>query len=81
MYDLVVLGGGSGGLSVATAAARVGARVALVEKGQLGGECGDHREIEEPCGRLDGRWPGSPERQPDERRDQRRAGHHPQSDP
>jgi pyruvate/2-oxoglutarate dehydrogenase complex dihydrolipoamide dehydrogenase (E3) component len=39
MYDLVVLGGGSGGLSVATAAARLGARVALVEKGALGGEC------------------------------------------
>lgn len=37
MYDLVVLGGGSGGLSVATAAARVGARVALVEKGQHAG--------------------------------------------
>src|SRR5438105_8622145 len=39
MYDLVVLGGGSGGLSVAKAAARVGARVALIEKGKLGGEC------------------------------------------
>ena len=39
MYDLVVLGGGSGGLNVATAAAKVGARVALVEKYRLGGEC------------------------------------------
>lgn len=39
MYDLVVLGGGSGGLSVASAAAKVGARVALVERSQLGGEC------------------------------------------
>ncbi len=39
MYDLVVLGGGSGGLNVASAAARVGARVALVEKSHLGGEC------------------------------------------
>ncbi len=38
MYDLVVIGGGSGGLRVATAAARVGARVALVEKKRLGGE-------------------------------------------
>ena len=38
MYDLVVIGGGSGGLSVATAAAKVGARVALVEKQQVGGE-------------------------------------------
>src|SRR4051812_20335079 len=39
MYDLVVLGGGSGGLNVATAAARVGAKVALIEKHRLGGEC------------------------------------------
>jgi pyruvate/2-oxoglutarate dehydrogenase complex dihydrolipoamide dehydrogenase (E3) component len=39
MYDLVVLGGGAGGLNVASAAARVGARVALIEKHQLGGEC------------------------------------------
>jgi pyruvate/2-oxoglutarate dehydrogenase complex dihydrolipoamide dehydrogenase (E3) component len=39
MYDLVVLGGGSGGLNVATAAARVGAKVALIEKYRLGGEC------------------------------------------
>ncbi len=39
MYDLVVLGGGAGGLNVASAAARVGARVALVVKHQLGGEC------------------------------------------
>jgi pyruvate/2-oxoglutarate dehydrogenase complex dihydrolipoamide dehydrogenase (E3) component len=38
MYDLVVIGGGSGGLNVATAAAKVGARVALIEKAQLGGE-------------------------------------------
>jgi pyruvate/2-oxoglutarate dehydrogenase complex dihydrolipoamide dehydrogenase (E3) component len=38
MYDLVVIGGGSGGLSVATAAAKVGARVALIEKGPTGGE-------------------------------------------
>jgi pyruvate/2-oxoglutarate dehydrogenase complex dihydrolipoamide dehydrogenase (E3) component len=39
MYDLVVIGGGSGGLNVAAAAARVGAKVALVEKARLGGEC------------------------------------------
>jgi pyruvate/2-oxoglutarate dehydrogenase complex dihydrolipoamide dehydrogenase (E3) component len=39
MYDLVVLGGGPGGLSVASAAARIGARVALIEKHHLGGEC------------------------------------------
>src|SRR6478735_9418244 len=34
MYDLVVIGGGSGGLSVARSAARVGAKVALIERGQ-----------------------------------------------
>ncbi len=38
MYDLVVLGGGSGGLSVASAAARAGARVALIEKRHPSGE-------------------------------------------
>jgi pyruvate/2-oxoglutarate dehydrogenase complex dihydrolipoamide dehydrogenase (E3) component len=38
MYDLVVLGGGAGALSLATAAARVGARVALVEKARPGGQ-------------------------------------------
>ena len=32
MYDLVVIGGGSGGLHLATLAARVGAKVALVDK-------------------------------------------------
>jgi pyruvate/2-oxoglutarate dehydrogenase complex dihydrolipoamide dehydrogenase (E3) component len=38
MYDLVVIGGGAGGLNVALSAAKVGARVALVEKGRVGGE-------------------------------------------
>ncbi|MGO9467541.1 MAG: FAD-dependent oxidoreductase [Isosphaeraceae bacterium] len=37
MYDLVVIGGGAGGLCVAEAAARVGAKVALIEKHRLGG--------------------------------------------
>ncbi len=32
MYDLVVIGGGSGGLYLATLAARVGAKVALIDK-------------------------------------------------
>ena len=32
MYDLVVIGGGSGGLHAATLAAHVGARVALIDK-------------------------------------------------
>ncbi|MFA9460304.1 dihydrolipoyl dehydrogenase family protein [Thiohalorhabdus methylotrophus] len=39
-FDLVVIGGGSGGLSVASVAGRLGLRVALVEaSGELGGEC------------------------------------------
>lgn len=38
-YDLVVLGGGAGGLSAARAAARRGARVLIVQQGRLGGEC------------------------------------------
>ena len=36
-YDLVVIGGGSGGLAAAKRAAEYGARVALVESGRLGG--------------------------------------------
>ena len=38
-YDLVVVGGGAGGLSVAKGAARLGAKVAVVEKEKLGGDC------------------------------------------
>lgn len=38
MYDLVVIGGGSGGLHAAEAAARVGARVALIDKPRPAGE-------------------------------------------
>ncbi len=38
-YDLAVLGGGSGGLVAAAAAAGLGARVALVERDLLGGDC------------------------------------------
>ena len=38
MYDLVVIGGGPAGLNVAAAAAKVGAKVALIEKERLGGE-------------------------------------------
>jgi pyruvate/2-oxoglutarate dehydrogenase complex dihydrolipoamide dehydrogenase (E3) component len=37
MYDLVVVGGGAGGLSLAEAAAKIGAKVALIEKYRLGG--------------------------------------------
>ena len=38
-YDLIVIGGGSGGLSVAERAARHGARCALIEADRLGGTC------------------------------------------
>lgn len=38
-YDLVVIGGGTGGLVSALIAAGVGARVALIERGKLGGDC------------------------------------------
>jgi pyruvate/2-oxoglutarate dehydrogenase complex dihydrolipoamide dehydrogenase (E3) component len=37
--DLCVIGGGSGGLSVAAAAAQLGVAVALVEKHRMGGDC------------------------------------------
>ncbi len=38
-YDLIVIGGGSGGLAAAKRAAEYGARVALIESGRLGGTC------------------------------------------
>jgi glutathione reductase (NADPH) len=38
-YDLLVIGGGSGGLSVAERASRYGARCAVVETDRLGGTC------------------------------------------
>lgn len=38
-YDIVVIGGGSGGLVIAAAAAQLKAKVALVEKARLGGDC------------------------------------------
>ena len=38
-YDLLVLGGGSGGVRAARMAAQRGARVALVEAAALGGTC------------------------------------------
>ncbi|MBC7544288.1 MAG: FAD-dependent oxidoreductase, partial [Candidatus Sericytochromatia bacterium] len=38
-YDLLVIGGGPGGLGAATEAAGLGARVAVVEPGALGGAC------------------------------------------
>jgi glutathione reductase (NADPH) len=38
-YDLIVIGGGSGGLACAQRAAEYGARVLLAESGRLGGTC------------------------------------------
>ncbi|NVO21893.1 dihydrolipoyl dehydrogenase family protein [Donghicola mangrovi] len=37
--DLLVIGAGSGGLSVASGAAQMGARVVLLERGEMGGDC------------------------------------------
>lgn len=37
--DLCIIGAGSGGLSVAAGAAQMGARVVLIEKGAMGGDC------------------------------------------
>ena len=42
-YDLIVIGGGAAGLTVAAGAARLGAKVLLAEKGEaLGGDCLHH---------------------------------------
>jgi len=38
-FDLIAIGGGSGGLSVAERAAEYGARCAIVESGKMGGTC------------------------------------------
>ncbi|NNE85361.1 MAG: FAD-dependent oxidoreductase [Alphaproteobacteria bacterium] len=37
--DLCVIGGGSGGLSVAAGASQMGAKTALFERGKMGGDC------------------------------------------
>ena len=37
--DLCVIGAGSGGLSVAAAAAQLGVDVVLIERGKMGGDC------------------------------------------
>ena len=38
-YDLAVIGAGAGGLSVTAIAARLGLRVALIERDRMGGDC------------------------------------------
>lgn len=40
--DLIVIGAGSAGLSVASGAAQMGARVVLIEGGEMGGDCLNH---------------------------------------
>ncbi len=40
--DLCVIGAGAGGLSVAAGAAQMGARVVLIEGGEMGGDCLNH---------------------------------------
>jgi glutathione reductase (NADPH) len=41
-YDLVVIGGGAAGINAAKAALALKARVALVDRGPLGGSCINH---------------------------------------
>ena len=37
--DLCIIGGGSGGLSLAAGAVQLGAKVILIEKDKMGGDC------------------------------------------
>src|ERR1043165_9304845 len=39
IYDIIILGGGTAGLVTASGCARLGRRVALIEKAKLGGDC------------------------------------------
>src|SRR5437773_12504580 len=38
-YDIIIIGGGSGGLSAARLATSLGANVLLIDKERLGGDC------------------------------------------
>ncbi|MEO8714252.1 MAG: FAD-dependent oxidoreductase, partial [Acetobacteraceae bacterium] len=38
-YDLAIIGAGSAGLAITSVAARLGLRVALIERGRMGGDC------------------------------------------
>jgi pyruvate/2-oxoglutarate dehydrogenase complex dihydrolipoamide dehydrogenase (E3) component len=42
-FDLAVIGGGAGGLVVAAGGAKLGAKVALIERDPLRGDCLWHR--------------------------------------
>ncbi len=39
LYDLTIIGGGSGGLTAARIATSLGAKVLLIDKERLGGDC------------------------------------------
>ncbi len=39
LYDLIIIGAGAGGLTAAGFAARLGVKVALIEKNRVGGDC------------------------------------------
>jgi pyruvate/2-oxoglutarate dehydrogenase complex dihydrolipoamide dehydrogenase (E3) component len=39
LYDLTIIGGGSGGLTAARIATSLGANVLLIDKERLGGDC------------------------------------------
>jgi len=43
--DLLVVGGGSGGLGCARRASQLGAKVAIVEHGRLGGTCVSNKGV------------------------------------
>ena len=38
-FDSIVIGGGSAGMAFATTAAKLGARVLMIERAELGGTC------------------------------------------
>ena len=38
-FDIAIIGAGSGGITAAKFAAKLGAKTALVEKGRIGGDC------------------------------------------
>ncbi|MDX5152405.1 MAG: FAD-dependent oxidoreductase [Acidiferrobacterales bacterium] len=41
-YDLIAVGGGSGGLAVAKQAAAYGKKIAIIEASRLGGTCANN---------------------------------------